>query len=127
VIVLDASVLIGHLDSVDAHHPGATRLLVGVAAEQLAVSPLTLAEVLVAPTRMGRLAAAQTALGQLDLVTVPWDAEAPARLAALRVDTGLRLPDCCVLLAAQSGTSPVATFDGRLAAAARALGHVALP
>ena len=55
---------------------------------------------------------------------VPLGRDAARRLAALlRVDTRLKLPDCCVLLAAQdAGADTVATFDDRLGAAAEGLG-----
>lgn len=43
---------------------------------------------------------------------------APARLAVLRAGTRLKLPDCCVLLAAEQSHGAVATFDDRLANAA---------
>jgi predicted nucleic acid-binding protein len=41
----------------------------------------------------------------------------PVRLALLRAETGLKLPDCCVLLAAEQSGAAVATFDDRLAGA----------
>lgn len=65
VIVVDASVLIAHFDAGDAHHERAETLLLAVADEPLAASPLTLAEVLVGPARAGRLDAATAALRQL--------------------------------------------------------------
>jgi hypothetical protein len=40
------------------------------------------------------------------------------RLAELRVITGLKMPDCCVLLAAENAAASVASFDERLAQAA---------
>lgn len=46
----------------------------------------------------------------------------PLRLARLRVNSRLKLPDCCVLSAAIATRSRIATFDGRLASAARELG-----
>lgn len=46
------------------------------------------------------------------------------RLAELRALTGLRLPDCCVQLAAEyADASAVLTSDARLARAAAELGH----
>jgi predicted nucleic acid-binding protein len=39
-------------------------------------------------------------------------------LAQLRTDTGLKLPDCCVLLAAQDHDARVASFDTDLLNAA---------
>jgi predicted nucleic acid-binding protein len=122
VIVLDASVLIAHLQSTDSHHARATELFTAAADEILGVSPMTLAEVLVGPTRTGTLPAAQNAISALDIISVPLADDAPGRLAALRVSTRLRLPDCCVLLAAQSARGALATFDDRLAAAAALLG-----
>ncbi len=122
VVVLDASVLIGHLDSGDAHHDRARRLLLRLSELQFAASPLTVAEVLVGPARAGLMERAQAALQRLAIATLPLDETGPKRLAELRVRTGLRLPDCCVLLAAEQAAGAVATFDDRLVAAARDLG-----
>ena len=104
------------------HHERATELLLAAADEDLGASPLTLAEVLVGPARHARLTEAQDLIGELDIVTVPLADDAPRALAALRASTGLRLPDCCVLLAAEARQAAVATFDDRLRAAASDLG-----
>jgi predicted nucleic acid-binding protein len=122
MIVLDACVLIAHLESTDLHHDRATRLLVDLADEPLGASQLTLAEVLVGPARTGEMDTVQGALRTLDVTPIALPEDAPARLAALRAGTRLRLPDCCVLLAAQDAEGAVATFDDRLAAAASTLG-----
>lgn len=124
MIVLDASVLIAHLDAGDAHHERATQLMLGAVAEPLAASPLTLAEVLVGPARAGRVAAARAALDDLKIRAVPLEDDAPTQLATLRATSRLRLPDCCVLLAAQTTHAAVATFDERLADTASELGLV---
>ena len=118
MIVLDASVLIAHLEVTDAHHQRATEVLLATAGELLGASPITLAEVLVGPARAGQLDRAAAAIEDLQVEAVPLGADAPARLAALRAETGLRLPDCCVLYAAQTANAALATFDDRLAAAA---------
>ena len=118
MIVLDASVLIAHLEVTDAHHQRATEVLFATAGEALGASPVTLAEVLVGPARAGQLDRAAAAIEDLQVEAVPLGADAPARLAALRAETGLRLPDCCVLYAAQTANAALATFDDRLAAAA---------
>jgi len=123
VIVLDASVLIAHLEGADAHHDRATALLADAVDQAWGISPLTLAQVLVGPARAGRLAPAQSALRTLDVVTVPLSDDAPVRLATLRATTGLRLPDCCVLLAAETTAGDVATLDERLAMSASELGY----
>jgi predicted nucleic acid-binding protein len=122
LIVLDASVLIAHLEANDAHHQRATALLLAAADEPLAASPLTLAEVLVGPAQTGNLRTAQRALDELEIRAVPLEDDAPERLAMLRATYRLRLPDCCVLLAAESARARVATFDDRLSEAATQLG-----
>jgi predicted nucleic acid-binding protein len=121
VIVLDASVLIAHLDGRDAYHAEASRLLAGCRAEPLGASSVSLAETLVAPARAGRLADATEALERLGIAELPLSKGAPARLAELRACTGRKLPDCCVLLAAQDYGAAVASFDSALTKAAAAL------
>lgn len=122
MIVLDASVLIGHLDGNDLHHERARELLEASASSPLGASPISLAETMVAPARAGRLDAAHDALARLGVAELPFDHGAAARLATLRATTGRKLPDCCVLLAAQDHAGVVATFDEDLARAARDLG-----
>ena len=124
LIVVDASVLIAHLDGTDALHERATALLDGAAGQRLAASPITLAEVLVGPVRAGRAAAAEAALRTLAIEEVPLGAGAPSRLATLRAATNLKLPDCCVLLAAQDARGALRSFDERLSAVAAELGLV---
>jgi predicted nucleic acid-binding protein len=122
VIVLDASVLIAHFDHDDALHARATEHLLDAADQQFGAGSITLAEILVAPTRTGQQAAAQAALRALDVTEIPLSPNAATRLAALRVETTLKLPDCCVLLAAQDADGTVLTFDDRLAREASRLG-----
>jgi predicted nucleic acid-binding protein len=122
VIVLDASVLIGHLDDGDPHHPAARALIEGSGATPLGASGISLAETLVAPARAGRLDEARTALQRLGVAELDLGSEAPARLAQLRAGTGRKLPDCCVLLAAREHTGAIATFDRDLARTAAGLG-----
>ncbi len=123
MILVDASVLIAHLDEDDAQHERAVECLLEWAEQPLACSPITLAEVLVGPARQGRLDRARDALARLGIDEVPLPVDAPARLASLRAETQLKLPDCCVLLAAQHGTArAVLTFDERLARSAERLG-----
>jgi predicted nucleic acid-binding protein len=123
VIVVDASVLIAHLDERDALHAEAVTLLLDAAEQPLAASPLTIAEVLVGPARKDRLDAAVDALELLELQEIPFAAGAAVRLAVLRATTNLKLPDCCVLLAAQDGRAEaIVTFDDRLDREAERLG-----
>ena len=122
MIVLDASVLIAHLDAVDSHHERADRLLAASGSEELGASVVTLAEVLVGPARKGVVERALAALEQLAVAAVPVARETAVRLALVRAESGLKLPDCCVLLAAEESGAAVATFDGRLAGAATSRG-----
>lgn len=125
MIVLDASVIIAHLDGTDAHHDRATQLLLNLVDEPLAASPVSLAEVLVGPARTGQLDRARSAVDELGVQSLALGDDAPAALALLRAATGLKLPDCCVLHAAEQTGAGVATFDERLAATARGRGvHV---
>jgi len=121
VIVLDASLLIAFFRATDVHHARARAIM--ETGEPTAASAITVAEFLVGPARTGREAQAQHALQKLRVATVPIAAEDPLGLAVLRTQTGLRLPDCCVLSAAQAvRADTIATFDERLATVARARG-----
>jgi predicted nucleic acid-binding protein len=122
VIVLDASVLIAHLDERDTHHERASRLLAETGAEPLGASTITLAETLVAPARRGRLDDVLAALDRLGVTELPLADGAPGQLARLRAETGCKLPDCCVLLAAREHGGTVASFDSALVDAADTLG-----
>jgi len=126
LIVFDASVLIAHMDAGDAHHERATALLADAGGEELGASPLTLSEVLVGPARAGQLDRATSVLDQLHIATQWLPADAPVRLASLRAETKLKLPDCCVLLAAEQTQAALATFDHRLAATSEQRGLAVL-
>ena len=126
MIILDASFLIAQLDSADLHHARATQFLDevnGIDEVMWGASPITLAEVLVRPARAGLLHAASTAVQRLGVDVVALTPDAPKQLAELRASTGLRMPDCCVLLALEQVGGELATFDERLAAAARDQGY----
>jgi hypothetical protein len=64
----------------------------------------------------------ESAIRDLEIATVALGKDAPVRLAQLRATTRLRLPDCCVLLAAESAQARVASFDDRLSSEAAGLG-----
>jgi len=123
VIVVDASVLIAHLDARDTHNQKAEALLEAAGAKPLGASAITIAEVLVDPVRAGRLEEASAALTRLGLHEIGLGEGAAPRLAKMRARTRLKLPDCCVLLAAEDREAEeVASFDNRLAAVAAAMG-----
>lgn len=55
---------------------------------------------------------------------VPLPSEAAPRLGAVRAETNLKLPDCCVLLALDDASAEgLITFEERLASQAKRLGH----
>jgi len=118
VIVLDASALIAFLDPADALHGAATASMLALEGRRLMISPLTHAEVLVGPVRAGTLGPTRAAMTDLAIAEVALPADAAIRLAQLRARTRLRLPVCCVVLAAQQSRAAILTFDDRLAAAA---------
>lgn len=122
MIVLDACVLIAHLDERDAHHARAKERLLDLAERPFGASSITLAEILVGPARGGALPAARAALRTLAVAELPLPPDAAERLATLRAESGLKLPDCCVLLAAEAAGGAVLTFDERLAREASSRG-----
>ncbi len=112
MIVVDASVLIAFLDSNDARHSAAVEILED-ASPPLFVHPITAAEVLVAAIRndvADAVWADLMAIG-VELDDTPID---PLQLAKLRVNTGCKMPDCCVLASAATHNTAVATFDAQI-------------
>lgn len=123
MIVLDASLLIAQLDARDVHAERARSFLRETGRSALVASTVTLAEVLVRHVSEGLLDQGEATLRRIGVDEVPVAPGAFRRLASLRATTGLKLPDCCVLLAAQDARADaIATFDDRLADAARGLG-----
>lgn len=127
MIVLDASVLIGHLNPNDTHHAAATDLLLNASPDSMLVHALTMAELLVGGVRIGRGAAMRDDLHAVGIEVAPRDPDEPLRLAELRASSGLKLPDCCVLDVALHHNASLATFDQALAEAARQRGVSILP
>lgn len=121
VIVLDASVMIAILDADDAHFAAARDLFRANASQRLVAHRLTLAEALIQATRAQRGATVASALSGLG-VERHSELDDPLELAEIRVRTGLKMPDCCVLGTAVRERASLATFDSRLADAARSLG-----
>lgn len=119
MITLDASVVIAHLQPRDPHHQAAATFLREHPDETLLIHSLNLAEVLVGGVQAGR---GREMLRDIEAIGVqvadPADGE-PLRLAMLRAESGLKLPDCCALDTALVYDSVLATFDDDLAEAAR--------
>ena len=120
VIVLDASVLIAHFRSGDAHAERAFDIL--DCEDDLVVHPLTLAEVLVGAVAQGVEERLLESLDRIGVETAPADAPSPRDLARLRHRQRLKMPDCCVLGLALAHGATLATFDAKLAAVATTLG-----
>lgn len=120
MITLDASVVIAHLRSRDPRQAVATDHLREHADHPMLIYPLNLAEVLVGGVNAGRGQELLDDLHAIGLrVAAPQIGE-PLRRATLRIETGLKLPDCCALLTALAHESTLATFVERLAKAAGA-------
>jgi predicted nucleic acid-binding protein len=122
VIILDASVLIGHFEPADSHHADATALLKAHLSDSFASSVVTLAEVYVGASRAGQADRLDQLLAQLAIRSLELPAEAALRLGELRATTGLKLPDCCVLYTAERHSAALATFDDTLANRAANIG-----
>ena len=122
MIVMDASVLIAHLNPADPHHEAATAILLAGSPGQMLVHTIALAEVLFGGVRVGHGASMRDDLRAAGIVVAPHDDGEPLRLAELRASSGLKLPECCVLDVAIHHQASLATFDDALAAAACARG-----
>lgn len=122
MIVLDASVVIALFSAHDAHNRTATEFFRAQLDSDFMMHSRTLTEILVGPIRAGREVFAQQQIADLGIAEWVPEAGSAARLAHLRVETGLKLPDCCVLDAAMVNHAALATLDARLARAAASLG-----
>jgi predicted nucleic acid-binding protein len=122
MIALDSSVVIALLDPLDSHHGDAVALIRSHSNHTFLMHPINIAEVLVRAVREGVGVQKQADLDTLGITPLPHSRTASLQLAEIRVRTGLRMPDCCVLLAASDGVEGLATFDHALRAAAQQLG-----
>ena len=104
--VLDAGVLIGFLDTDDAHHDAARKELVAARerGDRLAIPASALAEALVGPSRRGQggVAQVESFLQRLPLAVAALDTSVAVAAAALRARHGsrLKLPDALVVATA---------------------------
>jgi predicted nucleic acid-binding protein len=123
--VLDADILIGALDSSDAHHKQARRLFVAwhEREDAVLVSVVNLSEVLVAPAvDQQRLRAAREAVAALG-VTVHLPTEAVGVDASrLRSRHPISLPDGYLLATAKHTGATAVSFDRKVVRAAKAEG-----
>lgn len=117
MIVLDANVLIAYWGTPDAHTDAVLDIL--DTEEELILHPVTLAELLVGPTRVGLERDAMADFTRLGVERHLPVLDEPFRVASLRAATRLKLPDTYVLATAIELDATLATFDRRLADAAR--------
>lgn len=120
--LLDADVLIGALDSSDAHHARARRMLTRWRRRQdaVSISVINLSEVLIGPSADPmRLARAREAIAALAVeVHAPSEAVA-VEAARLRQRYPVSLADAYCLATAKHTRSSLASFDQRVLKAAR--------
>lgn len=119
VVVLDAGALIALFDSTDAHHDWALDMFVETAGDELVMSTLTYAEVLVRPIREGRADVFESSIDGLGIELAAVDKANARPLAVLRAETNLKMPDAIVLATAAQNGSRLATTDNVLAKVAR--------
>jgi predicted nucleic acid-binding protein len=120
---LDADVLIGALDSSDAHHQRARTLLTGWHAHRdtVLISAINLSEVLVAPAAdESQLRAARSAIAALGLAIHQPNETIAVDAARLRGRHPISLPDAYLLATARHLNGTVASFDGKVVRAAKA-------
>ncbi len=122
-LILDASVLIGLLDTADAHHGPAVDDV--EAADQAGMPLLTPAsaysETLVSFAHAGRVADARAAIAAMGISVEPLTAAIAETAAVLRAEhERLRLPDAIVLATAQHLHATLLTYDDQLSRIAKA-------
>jgi predicted nucleic acid-binding protein len=117
-LILDASVLIGLLDSADAHHERAVSDVetADQAGRTLIAPASAYSEALVAFSRAGRLAHARDSIAAMGIEVAPLTAPIAERAAELRAaHKQLRLPDAMVAACAHELGGDLLTYDDRLA------------
>jgi predicted nucleic acid-binding protein len=117
-LILDASVLIGLLDTADAHHACAINDVEDAdkAGRQLLVPASAYSETLVAFARARRIDDAREAIAAMGITVTPLTAAIAERAAELRArHEPLRLPDAIVLATAREPGGELLSYDRRLA------------
>jgi predicted nucleic acid-binding protein len=120
VVVFDSDVLIGFVNRDDAHHEQAVGWMQDATAPGTRrwLCAVNLAEILIGPIRAGVEDRVAQMLEQLDVETITVDAQIARRAAAVRVETGLKLPDAFAVATARHATEwgldhvRLASFDG---------------
>lgn len=89
---------------------------------ELQMSALTQAEVLVHPARAGKLEKFLKLIRGLGLEITPIEEADASKLASIRSNTNLKMPDAVVLHQALKVNGSIATTDNKLAQVAKAKG-----
>jgi predicted nucleic acid-binding protein len=116
-LILDASVLIGLLDTADPHHDRAIDDVEAADGEgrQLLLPASAYSETLVAFARAGRVEDARRAIAAMGITVVSLTDTIAERAAELRArHNSLRLPDAIVLATAQEAKGRLLSYDRRL-------------
>jgi predicted nucleic acid-binding protein len=116
-LILDASVLIGLLDTADAHHHQAVEHVdrADTAGTTLLAPASAYSEALVSFARAGRTADARDAVAAMGITVVAMSQDIAERAAEIRAQhQRLRLPDAIVLATAREHRAQLLTYDDRL-------------
>jgi len=112
VIVLDAGVVIGYLDSGDSYHALSVMVMRESAGEELHLPASAYAEVMVGAHRAGIADDVRERIDELELLIDPIDRAMADAAASLRArHRSLRLPDALLLAAADQLDGEVITTD----------------
>jgi predicted nucleic acid-binding protein len=116
-LILDASVLIGLLDTADAHHHQAVEHVdrADTAGTTLLVPANAYSEALVSFARADRTADAREAIAAMGITVVAMSQEIAEHAAEIQAQhERLRLPDAIVLATATEHRAELLTYDDRL-------------
>jgi predicted nucleic acid-binding protein len=121
IVVLDASALIALFSDTDPYHEWALRMFADTMGWDLQMTALNLAEAMVHPFRSERLDQFTKAISGLGIEVTSVDSSDSPRLAQIRADTNLRMPEALVLNQAMKVGGAITTTDNELARIAASL------
>ena len=121
IVVFDASALIALFSESDTHHAWAIEAFRQTVEYDYQISALTLAEVLVHPTKLGVEKRVMDNIQSLGMEVMPLHSESAAPVAKLRVLSGLKMPDVVVLNQALAVGASIVTADQTLASCSKSM------
>jgi predicted nucleic acid-binding protein len=121
VVVLDSGALIALYDSQDLHHMWALQMFTDTVGDELVMSALTYAEVLVHPIRAGQRDKFERSIKGLGIRLEKFEPQDAGDLAELRWRSNLKMPDAVVLHLALKLKGSISTTDRALAQQAQKL------